>query len=299
MREEPRGKGNAVRLILEILVYGAVQSAIYALLATGFSLIFGVAGIVNLAHTAFYMIGAYLIYTFFTFLHLPLALAILLSILLVAFIAILVHRLCIEPLITSEWSVMIITVSLALFFQQFILTIFGPADRNVKGFFERKLSLFGQVDIDGQRLLSLFMAVGIIALLWLFINRTKVGRSVKAVSQNREAALLMGIEVRRVYFLVMGISAGLAAIAGAFIAPILGARPHMWETVMPRVFAVVVLGGLGSLEGTLLAAIIIAYCEVSVSFWVSSYFGEIVPLIIILLILSFRPTGLMGKRTEV
>jgi branched-chain amino acid transport system permease protein len=73
----------------------------------------------------------------------------------------------------------------------------------------------------------------------------------------------------------------------------------MWETVMPRVFAVVVLGGLGSLEGTLLAAIIIAYCEVSVSFWVSSYFGEIVPLIIILLILSFRPTGLMGKRTEV
>ena len=194
---------------------------------------------------------------------------------------------------------MIITVSLALFFQQFILTIFGPADRNVKGFFERKLSLFGQVDIDGQRLLSLFMAVGIIALLWLFINRTKVGRSVKAVSQNREAALLMGIEVRRVYFLVMGISAGLAAIAGAFIAPILGARPHMWETVLPRVFAVVVLGGLGSLEGTLLAAIIIAYCEVSVSFWVSSYFGEIVPLIIILLILSFRPTGLMGKRTEV
>jgi branched-chain amino acid transport system permease protein len=288
-----------MNIFLEILVYGAVQSSVYALLATGFSLIFGVAGVVNLSHTALYMIGAYLIYTLFSVLHFPLTLAVFFSIVLVAAVALFIQRFIIRPLIASEWSVMIITTSLALFFQQVIITFYGPADRNVKGFYEEKLTLFGLVDIDGQRLLTLGVAAVVILLLWFFINKTKLGKAILAVSQNREAALFMGIEVERIYLLVMGISAALAAIAGAFIAPTLGARPHMWETVLPRVFAVVVLGGLGSMEGTLLAALIIGYSEVLISFSISSYFGEIIALILILLILSFRPSGLMGKRAEV
>jgi branched-chain amino acid transport system permease protein len=285
-------------IFLEIIVYGAVQSSIYALLAMGFCLIFGVANIVNLAHTALYMIGAYLIYTFFSVLHVNLAMAILLSVVGVGVLGMGMYRYCIRPVMFSEWSVMMITISLAMFFQQLMIFLYGPADRNVEGFIEKKFSLFGVVDIDAQRLLTLVVSVLLLVLLWLFIYRTRMGKAILAVAQDREAALFMGINSERVYLTVIGISAALAAVGGAFIAPTIGARPDMWAPTLGRIFAVVVLGGIGSLEGTILAALLIGYLEVIISFSISSYFGEIVSVIVILLMLSFRPSGILGKRIE-
>jgi branched-chain amino acid transport system permease protein len=281
---------------LEILVYGAVQSSVYAMLAVGFSLIFGVAGVVNLAHTAFYMVGAYLIYTAFSVSGLNLILSLVISVVLTGILGILVQHLCVRPLIRSEYSVMIITVALAMFFQEVLLSTFGPVDRNLTNFYEATYRLFGMVTIDAQRLLTLLVAIFLIICLWLFIKRTKFGRAIQAVAQDREGAVFMGINPNRVYLQVMFISACLAAIAGAFIAPTLGARPHMWEHPLVRVFICVVLGGLGSLEGTILAAIIIGYTEVIVAFMLSAYLGELVAVAIILFVLTVRPTGLMGRR---
>jgi branched-chain amino acid transport system permease protein len=281
---------------LEILVYGAVQSSVYAMLAVGFSLIFGVAGVVNLAHTAFYMVGAYLIYTLFSVLGLNLILSLVVSVVLTGIVGVLVQHLCVRPLIRSEYSVMIITVALAMFFQEVLLSTFGPVDRNLTNFYEATYRLFGMVTIDAQRLLTLLVAIFLIICLWLFIKRTKFGRAIQAVAQDREGAVFMGINPNRVYLQVMFISACLAAIAGAFIAPTLGARPHMWEHPLVRVFICVVLGGLGSLEGTILAAMIIGYTEVLVAFMLSAYLGELVAVAIILFVLTVRPTGLMGRR---
>jgi branched-chain amino acid transport system permease protein len=284
--------------LLEIFIYGAVQSSVYALLAIGFSLIFGVAGIVNLSHTAFFMIGAYLIYTFFAILGLNLYVSLVLAVILVGILGILVMQYCIKPLIHSEMSVMIITVALAMFFQEVILSTFGPVDRNVRNFSDETYNLFGLVTIDGQRLLILVVAVILLVCFWYVIKRTKFGRAIQAVAQDREGAVVVGISPNRVYLQVIFISACLAAIAGAFISPTIGARPHMWEHPLVRGFICVVLGGLGSLEGTILAAIIIGYTEVIVSFALSSYLGELVAVVIILLVLYFRPTGIMGKRVE-
>jgi branched-chain amino acid transport system permease protein len=281
---------------LEILVYGAVQSSVYAMLAVGFSLIFGVAGVVNLAHTAFYMVGAYMIYTLFSVSGLNLILSLVVSVVLTGIVGVLVQHLCVRPLIRSEYSVMIITVALAMFFQEVLLSTFGPVDRNLTNFYEATYRLFGMVTIDAQRLLTLLVAIFLIICLWLFIKRTKFGRAIQAVAQDREGAVFMGINPNRVYLQVMFISACLAAIAGAFIAPTLGARPHMWEHPLVRVFICVVLGGLGSLEGTILAAMIIGYTEVLVAFMLSAYLGELVAVAIILFVLTVRPTGLMGRR---
>lgn len=288
-----------MNIFLEILVYGAVQSAVYALLAMGFCLIFGVANVVNLAHTALYMIGAYLIYTFFSLLRMNLPLSILLSTVTVGILAMGLYRFCIRPVMFSEWPVLMITIALAMFFQQLMIFFYGPPDRNVQGFIEEKVSLLGRVDIDAQRLLTLGISVVLLILLWLFIYRTRMGKAILAVAQDREAALFMGINSERVYLTVIAISAILAAIGGAFIAPTIGARPEMWAPALGRIFAVVVLGGMGSLEGTILAALLIGYTEVVISFAISSYFGEIVSVIIILLMLTFRPSGLLGKRIEV
>ena len=288
-----------MNIFLEILVYGAVQSAVYALLAMGFCLIFGVANVVNLAHTALYMIGAYLVYTFFSLLHLNLAIAILLSTVSVGIVAMGLYRFCLRPVMYSEWSVLMVTISLALFFQQLMIFFYGPADRNVQEFIQEKYTLFGGVEIDAQRLLTLGVSVILLGLLWVFIYRTRMGKAILAVAQDREAALFMGINSERVYLTVIAISAMLAAIGGAFIAPTQGARPEMWSPPLGRVFAVVVLGGMGSLEGTILAALLIGYTEVIISFAISSYFGELVAVIVILLMLTFRPSGLLGKRIEV
>jgi branched-chain amino acid transport system permease protein len=283
--------------LLEIFIYGAVQSSVYALLAIGFSLIFGVAGIVNLAHTGFFMVGAYLIYTLFSVLGMNLYASLILSVLFVGILGMLVQQFCIRPLIKSEHSVMIITVALAMFFQEVILSIYGPVDRNLTNFYDATYKLFGLVTIDAQRLLTLLVAILLIAILWFCIKKTKFGHAIQAVAQDREGAVFMGINPQRIYLQVMFISACLAAIAGAFIAPTIAARPHMWEHYLVRVFICVVLGGLGSFEGTILASIIIGYTEVVVSFTLSSYLGELVALAIILFVLSVRPTGLMGRRT--
>jgi branched-chain amino acid transport system permease protein len=281
---------------LELLVYGAVQSSVYAMLAIGFSLIFGVAGVVNLAHTAFFMVGAYLIYTFSSLVGLNLYISLVLSVVLTGILGILVQHFCIRPLIKSEYSVMIITVALAMFFQEIMLSTFGPVDRNLTNFYDATYKVFSMVTIDSQRLFTLAVSVFLIICLWLFIKRTKFGRAIQAVAQDREGAVFMGVNPNRVYLQVMFISACLAAIAGAFIVPTLGARPQMWEHPLVRVFICVVLGGLGSFEGTILAAMIIGYTEVVVAFTLSSYLGELVAVAIILFVLSVRPTGLMGRR---
>ncbi|MFH0845055.1 MAG: branched-chain amino acid ABC transporter permease [Pseudomonadota bacterium] len=286
-------------VLLEILVYGAVQSAVYALLALGFCLIFGAAGVVNLAHTAFYMVGAYLIYTFVNVLGLGLPLSLLISVIGVGIIGMIIQQFCIRPVMRSEMSVMMITIAIAYFIQELILSLYGPVDRNVRVFVSKKIEVFGMVDIDSQRMLTLAVAVVLIVLLWIFLNRTKAGKAILAVAQDREGAIFMGINPTVVFLEVMFISAVLAAIAGAFIAPTLGARPHMWEHPLVRCFAVVILGGLGSLEGTILASAIIGYSEVIVSFAVSSYLGELLAFIIILAVLIKRPSGLFGRKEEI
>ncbi|MCJ7685522.1 MAG: branched-chain amino acid ABC transporter permease [Desulfobacteraceae bacterium] len=169
-------------------------------------------------------------------------------------------------------------------------------DRNLTNFYDATYKLFGLVPIDFQRLLTLIVAVVLIVCLWFVIKRTKFGRAIQAVAQDTEGAIFMGISPTRVYLQVMFISACLAAVAGALIVPTLGARPNMWEHPLVRVFICVVLGGLGSFEGTILAAVIIGYTEVIVAFSLSSYLGELVAVAIILLVLCVRPTGLMGKR---
>lgn len=288
-----------MKLLAEILVYGAVQSAVYALLALGFCLIFGAAGVVNLAHTAFYMVGAYLIYTFVDLLGVGLYLSLVISVIGVGVIGMIVQQFFIRPLMKSEMSVMMITLAIAYFVQELILSLYGPVDRNVRRFVEAKLTIFGMVDIDSQRMLTLAVAVVLIVLLWLFLNKTKAGKAILAVAQDREGAIFIGINPNRVFLQVIFISALLASIAGAFISPTLGARPHMWEHPLIRCFAVVILGGLGSLEGAILAAVIIGYSEVVVSFAVSSYLGELLAFIIILGVLIKMPSGLMGSKTGI
>ncbi len=281
--------------MLEILIVGAVSSAIYAMLAVGFTLIFGVARILNLAHGSFYALGAYGAYFFTTHLKLPLLPAALLAVALVALFGIVVERVLIRPMRKSQLAMLMITLAVALVIEQMLFLTFGSEYRNVPAFIDTKFTI-GGVDVGGARLLALGVGTVLIAALWLFIQRTRLGSAILAISQDPVAAQYMGIPSDRIFAVVMGISAALAAAAGVLAGPFLTVQPTMWLLPIVKAFAIVVVGGLGSIPGSILAALMLGYAETIVAYMISSSWTEIVSVLATLLMLMFRPAGIFGRR---
>jgi branched-chain amino acid transport system permease protein len=280
---------------LEILIYGAVTSAIYALLAVGFTLIFGVARILNLAHGSFYALGAYGTYVLTSIAGLPLWTAALLSIAFVALFGVVVEKVLIRPLRHSQLGVLMISLAVALVVEQTLFLVFGSEYRNVPSFVDTKVNL-GGVDVAGQRLLTLAVAALAIGALYLFIQFTRLGSAILAISQDPEAAKYMGIPSDKIFSLVMAISAALAALAGVMAGPFLSVQPSMHLLPIVKAFAIVVVGGLGSIAGSIAAAFLLGYAETCVAYLISSSWTEIVSVLATLLMLVFRPAGIFGKR---
>ena len=279
----------------EILVYGAVISAIYAMLAVGFTLIFGVARILNLAHGSFYALGAYGVYTLTADAHLPLLLAAPIAVLLVALFGVAVERVLVRPLRRSTLAVLMITLAVALMVEQVLLLIFGSEARNVPSMVNATFHVMG-ADVSGQRLLALSGAIVILSGLWFFMQRTRLGSAILAISQDAEAAQYMGIPSDRIYSLVMGLSAGIAAAAGVLVAPFQTVIPGMGLLPLVKAFAIVVVGGLGSIVGSIVGALLLGYTETIIAFKISIEWSQIVSVAAVLITLILRPAGFFGKR---
>lgn len=281
--------------MISILVYGAVISAIYAMLAVGFTLIFGVARILNLAHGAFYALGAYAVYALTENLHVPLLLAAVIAVIAVAFFGVAMERILVRPLRRSQLAVLMITLSVALMVEQVLLLTFGSEARNVPSMINEAYQILG-ADISGQRLLALTASVVILAGLWLFMQHTRLGSAILAISQDAEAARYMGIPSDRIYSIVMGISAGIAAAAGVLVAPFQTVIPGMGLLPLVKAFAIVIVGGLGSIPGSILGALLLGYTETIIAFQISIEWSQIVSVAAVLITLVLRPAGILGKR---
>ena len=281
--------------MLEILIVGAVSSAIYAMLAVGFTLIFGVARVLNLAHGSFYALGAYGTYFFTAHLKWPLLLAAIAAIAVVALFGVFVERVLVRPMRASQLAVLMITLAVALVVEQAMFLTFGSEYRNVPAFVDAKFHI-GGVDVAGARLLALGVGAAVIAALWLFIQHTRLGSAILAISQDPQAAQYMGIPSDRIFTVVMALSAALAAPAGILAGPFLTVQPTMWLLPIVKAFAIVVVGGLGSIPGSILAALLLGYAETIVGYTVSTSWTEIVSVAATLLMLVVRPAGFFGKR---
>jgi branched-chain amino acid transport system permease protein len=282
-----------------IIIYGLVSSGVYALLAVGFSLIFGVARIVNLAHTAFYMLAAYLIYSLTIAAGLNIFLSIVIAIFAVAVVGTISYRLVIARVRQHEATTLIVTIALAVIIQEAILKGFGGNPRSVPKLISGATQIFG-VGVLNQQLLTLGVVLLLILVIWLFLMKTKSGVAIRSTAQDREAANLMGINVPRIETLTMAISVGLAAIAGALVAPLFVLTPGMWAHPLVMVLAIVVLGGLGSLQGSLIGAVILGFAENLVVFLAPSgaFLKTSVALTIMLIVILIRPEGLFGVKFE-
>jgi len=281
--------------VTEILVHGAITSAVYAMLAVGFTLMFGVARLLNLAHGTFYMLGAYFTYTFAVLLSFPLLLAAALAVLLTAGVGWLMERWILRPQRGTMIAVLMVSLAFALVFEQVVFVLFGSEVVNVPSFVDAKFSI-GNADVSGQQALTLVVAVVALALLWALIQYTRVGSAILALSQDVQAAQYMGIPVNRIYGGVVALAAALAALAGVLAGAFLSASPTMSAPAMTKAFAIVIVGGLGSLPGSILAAVLLGYAETVVAYLVSSSWTEAVSLAAVLITLVLRPAGLLGKR---
>lgn len=279
----------------DILVSGLVNSGVYALLALGFSLIFGVARIVNIAHTAFYMLAAYALYGLLVIGGMPLLLAIPLALVAVVALSLICYKLVIEPVRQHESAVLIATIALALIFQESLLVAFGGNFLGIPNAVEGVVSIIG-VRVSYQRLIVLEVVAVTLVATWYLLNRTRLGLAIRAAANDQEIANLMGIDVGRVAMYTVGISVALAAIAGVVVAPVFVVDPLMWLSPLVTMLAIVVLGGLGSLKGSVIGAFIIGYVEAITVFAIpsGSYLKGAVALSIMIVVLLIRPEGLFG-----
>ncbi|MDB5999487.1 MAG: ABC-type transporter, integral rane subunit, partial [Rhizobacter sp.] len=239
-------------LIGQSLVNGLVLGAMYFLMAIGFTMVFGIMRVVNFAHGEFYMLGGFAFLFFFVQLHLPFVLALVASALAVGLIGMLVERLVFRPYRGDELSGMIAALGLAIVLQSAAALVFGAMPQAVPDVVAGSVSI-GAVTVSAGRVLAIVLSFAILILLWLFIRFSRTGRAMRAVVQDREIAAVQGMRPGRIYPLAFGIGVGLAALAGAIMSPILTVEPYMGVTPLLKAFVVVILGGLGSVMGAVVA----------------------------------------------
>jgi len=286
-------------MILDIIISGLISGSVYALLAIGFSLIYGAARIVNLAHTAFYMVASYCIYFATHKMGVHPVLAMLVAIILVAFIGLAFYKLFIDPIREHEAAVLIATIAMAMAMQEIMLIIFTGDYLSVPSLVKGYLKIIG-VKIAYQQLLTICVALLILAGVWALLKKTRVGLAIRSTAQDREVANLMGMNESRVAMITMGVSVGLAAFAGAVVVPLKVVDPHMWMYPLIMMMAVVVLGGLGSLKGSFAGAYILGFAESLVVFLIplGAFLKGSVALSIMIVVLLIRPEGLFGVAFE-
>jgi branched-chain amino acid transport system permease protein len=277
--------------IIQLLVTGGV----YALLAAGFSLIFGVARMINLAHTAFFMLAAYGMFFCSYQLGLDPISSIILAIVVTTLIAIASYKLLIDRIREHQVTVLLITLALAMVFQELMVLAFTATFREAPVLIPGYLEILG-VRITNQQLLSVGIVGVVLICVWAVLLKTKLGIAIRATAQDTEVANLMGINVSRILLIAMGIASALAAISGVVVAPLWVVYPYMWMSPLIMVMAIVTLGGLGSIKGSVIGAFIIAFVETLVVFLVpaGAFLKLAFALLAMVIILVVRPEGLFG-----
>lgn len=285
-------------IVVEQLLNGLVLGAIYAIMASGLSLIWGSLKMLNFAHGEFYMLGGYGLYLLLLYTGLPLWVAVPICVAAVYLAGWLVERAFVQPLLDKPgWDVspLIATLGISIVLQNLALRLLGERIQSLPYFVEGTLAL-GSVRIAWHRVLILLVSGLVIAAFVSILKKTRLGMALRATAQDRDAATLQGINVRGVYAMTFGVSAGLAALAGTMLAPIFSVSPWMGAALLGKAFVVCVLGGLGSLEGAIVGGVILGTVEsLAVVLW-SSEWKDVVSFIVLIGVLWIRPAGLFGTR---
>jgi branched-chain amino acid transport system permease protein len=284
-----------VDLLPQFFFNGLLIGASYALIAVGLTMIFGIMGIANFAHGQFYMLGGCIAFFLTSKLKLPYIAELPIAVFCVVLFGALLERLIFQRLRDrSATSSVLATVGLAILLENGALVVWGPQPQPIPSGFSLMPVQLGPIFTTQARLFALVVTVGALAALHLFLNRSRFGTAMHAVCQQPEAAALVGISVDRVHTITFGLGAGLAALGGALLGAIFFVYPTMGGTATLKAFIVVILGGLGSIGGSVVGGLILGLSE-SLGTLVFSAYKDAVGFVLVILILLYRPDGLFKR----
>ncbi len=280
------------------LLNGLNQGAIYALIALGYTMVYGIAKMLNFAHGDVIMVGAYTLFVTMGTMGLPAYLGVILSIVFCAVLGVVLEKIAYKPLRgSSPLAVLITAIGVSYFLQSLALLIFGSQQQKVESVVNLPSVYLGAVELSGESIATLGITIIIMIALTLFIKKTKTGRAMLAVSEDRGAAQLMGINVNRTISITFAIGSGLAAVAGAlfvssygFVGPYTGSLPGI------KAFVAAVLGGIGSIPGAMLGGILLGIIESFSKAYISTQLSDAIVFGVLILVLLVRPSGLLGRK---
>lgn len=282
---------------LSFFITGVSLGGIYALIALGYTMVYGIAKMLNFAHGDVIMIGGYIAFVALSTMHTSVFVAVAMSILVCILLGILIEKIAYKPLRdASPLAILITAIGVSYFLQNVALLIFGSAAKSFTSVVP-KIKLNLPVNITGESIVTIIVTIIIAVLLTLFVNRTKSGKAMLAVSEDRGAAQLMGINVNNTISLTFAIGSGLAAVASILlcstypqISPYTGAMPGI------KAFTAAVFGGIGSIPGAMVGGIVLGIIESLSKAYISSQLSDAIVFAVLILILLIKPTGLFGKK---
>lgn len=285
--------------LFQQLINGVSLGSIYALIALGYTMVYGIINLINFAHGEIYMVGAYVGFALTTFLKLGFLPSLLISMVVCSLLGMLIEKVAYKPIRNStRISALITAISVSLFLQYFMMYFVGPQTRTFPEVLKsKKLTLFnGNVILDAKNIYIVVITIILMIALQYIIHNTKVGKAMRAVSLDKEAAELMGINANKIISYTFAIGSALAGAAGVLVGvyyntinPLMGATPGL------KAFIAAVLGGIGVIPGAVFGGFFLGMTETIVSAYGGSVFKDAVAFAILILVLLVRPNGLLGK----
>lgn len=282
--------------VINMLILGST----YALLGIGLTLIFGIMNVVNFAHGELYTFGAYCIYVVAILLGLDFFLSILVAIVAGCLLGALIEFILLRPLRGADIdTTMLVMIGAMIVMQNAEQYVWGGVAKSVTTPFPETPLVVGPFSVSWLRLFVFFAALALIAISYFLINRTRLGKAMRATFQDRDTAALMGINIQAIYMATFAIGSSLAAAAGALLGPVYVISPQMGNIASLKAFAIVILGGLGSIGGATIGGFILAFAEEMGAGYISSGYRDAMGFLLIIAVLLFKPTGLFARSERI
>jgi branched-chain amino acid transport system permease protein len=282
--------------VMNALILGGT----YALLGIGLTLIFGIMRVVNFTHGELYAFGAYMMYALVMVLGVDFLLALVLATVLGIALGALIEFVLLRKLRDADIdTTMLVMIGAWIAMQNLEQLAWTGVAKSISNPFPEEPLVIGPVSVSWHRLFVLVVALLMIAATYALINRTKLGKAMRATFQDRDTAALMGIQIQHVYMATFALGSGLAAAAGALLGPVFVVTPTMGDLASLKAFAIVILGGLGNIPGATIGGFILAFIEEMGAGYVSSGYRDAMGFLLIILILLFKPTGLVARKERI
>jgi len=283
-------------MLLQGIVSGLLSGGVYAMIALGMALIFGVMRVINVAHGTLLMLGGYVTYWLFALYGMNPFLSLLISFPLLFVVGLLLQRFFVSRVVGApELSSLILTFGLSIFITNVAVMSWTSDYRSVE--FLTGSFLLGPIAISKPRLVTFGFALLITVAAFVFLNKTKTGKAIRATSQHRELAQVCGINVRRIDLITFGLASALAGAGGSLISVMYSIFPEMGRGYVFKSFLVIVLGGAGNYPGAFLGGLLLGVVEGLTSLLLTAQLSEVIAYVLLVLVLLIRPTGLLGGRT--